>query len=498
MIAIRRAGHRLLIFIGIVCATSWLPSRSAVAQSASCDPTTPQALNLRTFQKAASAYVSQLPRPQAASALLVCLKHGNSELAETLMLYKFRLRARVRNVEAVRAAFLHYVINTGEPKLSGDSLPDLERLAQTYRQSLPPPPDGREADAARECGDLPPTLRMLRCVGRVANRQRYGRDDVIPVSLLEFGVPAAGYSLFNATRMAEMSDLSYWDSARISEQLRRSGYTRTTEITDPATDTSAFVATKDKVVVLAFRGTSGFKNFITDLDGRRAAADWAKGTMHNGFKSALDAVWLQIKSALTPYKDRPIWLTGHSLGAALAQLAALRLQAEGYSVHSVYTFGTPRTGDSDFVADYNRRLGAQSFPHVNARDLVTRVPPLSLGFHTAGNTNMMRFTGPKHDMERQSLEPADSPTAPGDWQRGAVRSISETTEFLPTALRPQALRSVAFATPPESNFYSARFNSGPFADHSSGEYLFKLVCATIEYELWPMERRQSNHRGGTP
>ena len=247
MIAIRRTGQ--LILIGIVCATSWLPSRSAVAQSASCDPTIPQALDLRTFQKAANAYVSQLPRPHAASGLLVCLRHGNSELAETLLLYKFRLHAQARDVETVRAAFLHYVINTGEPKLSGDSLPDLEQLAQAYRQSLPPPPDKREADAARECGDLPPTLLRLRCVGRVANRQRYGRDDVIPVSLLEFSVPAVGYSLLNATRMAEMSDLSYWDSTRIGEQLRRSGYTRVAEITDPATDTSAFVATRDKVVV---------------------------------------------------------------------------------------------------------------------------------------------------------------------------------------------------------------------------------------------------------
>jgi hypothetical protein len=98
MIAIRRACHRLLILIGIFCAASGVPSRSAMAETASCDPTTPQTLNLRTFQKAAHAYASQLPRPQAASGLLLCLKQGNSELAETLMLYKARLHPQARDV----------------------------------------------------------------------------------------------------------------------------------------------------------------------------------------------------------------------------------------------------------------------------------------------------------------------------------------------------------------------------------------------------------------
>ena len=47
------------------------------------------------------------------------------------------------------------------------------------------------------------------------------------------------------------------------------------------------------------------------------------------------------------------------------------------------------------------------------------------------------------------------------------------------------------AAAPVANLYSATFQRGPLDDHGSFEYLFKLVCASIEYDLWPAEDRQS-------
>ena len=160
-------------------------------------------------------------------------------------------------------------------------------------------------------------------------------------------------------------------------------------------------------------------------------------------------------------------------------------------MHSVYTFGTPRIGDEPFVADYDRRLGARTFPHVNARDLVTRVPPLKLGFRATASAKIRQFTGPGHEMKEQPGEPADSPGPAGDWRAAVMKSIGKTTAFLPDALRPQALLAAVPAAPPTANMYSATFQRGPLDDHGSFEYVFKLVCATIEYELWPVENRQS-------
>jgi triacylglycerol lipase len=490
---VRRSFLHLLSSIGFVHACFWLSAGWAAAEGVACDSIAPEALNLRTFHKAADAYANLLSQPAAASALLVCLQHRNRELAETLMLHQRRLREPVRSDMEVEGAFLHYVINTNAPKLSDQESADLQRLARTYRQSLllAAEPD---AEAVGSCGPLPWTLSGLRCIGQRANRTRYGRDDVVPVHLIEFDASAEGYSTRNATWMSEMSALAYWGADLIGEQLRRWGYARIAEITDRATDTNGFMAVKDNVLVLSFRGTSGFKNFLTDGGIRRVRTDWAAGRVHHGFKSALDAVWPQITSNLGPPQAQPkdIWLTGHSLGAALAQLAALRLTKAGYRVRSVFTFGTPRIGDMEFVADYDRRLGPLSFPHINARDVVTRVPPSALGFHATASAKIRQFTGPGHELKQLSDEPSDGSGVSADWRSVVRRSIDKTTAFLPSALRPPALRSTRQAAPVTANLYSATFERGPLDDHGSFEYLFKLVCASIEYELWPIENRQSS------
>jgi len=97
-------------------------------------------------------------------------------------------------------------------------------------------------------------------------------------------------------------------------------------------------------------------------------------------------------------------------------------------------------------------------------------------------------------MQEQSGEPADGAEAPADWRGVVLRSIGKTTAFLPSALRPSTLRMTRPVAPPTANLYSTSFERGPLDDHGSFEYLFKLVCASIEYDLWPIEDRQSSAR----
>jgi pimeloyl-ACP methyl ester carboxylesterase len=82
-------------------------------------------------------------------------------------------------------------------------------------------------------------------------------------------------------------------------------------------------------------------------------------------------VWADVTEALSlAHAVRP-WFTGHSLGGALATLAADR---HGDSA-AVYTFGSPLVGDDAFAAGFNNRHEGRSFRYVNGDDLVTRVPP---------------------------------------------------------------------------------------------------------------------------
>jgi len=128
-------------------------------------------------------------------------------------------------------------------------------------------------------------------------------------------------------------------------------------------------------LVLAFRGTEFDKiadqvsNFYTTphvLDAKQ------KITIHSGFWQAYSAVEADINSALQQQDiaHLPLYISGHSLGGALAIVAAYRLEQERL-ISACYTYGSPRVG--------NFRLGevikTPIYRHVHASDLVPRLPP---------------------------------------------------------------------------------------------------------------------------
>lgn len=118
--------------------------------------------------------------------------------------------------------------------------------------------------------------------------------------------------------------------------------------------------------VLVFRGTSGrLTNWLTNLD--LIMRPWPTGgKVHRGFKSSFMALWDAVDAALRRV-EKPLFYTGHSLGGALATLAA--------SLHppqAVYTFGAPRIGDAAFAASLS---GVPIFNVSNPRDIVPELPP---------------------------------------------------------------------------------------------------------------------------
>jgi triacylglycerol lipase len=88
-----------------------------------------------------------------------------------------------------------------------------------------------------------------------------------------------------------------------------------------------------------------------------------------------------------------LWCTGHSLGGALAVLAAAHLLAEGHRVNGLYTFGQPRVGDETFATECVNRLAKQYFRFVNNNDTVTRVAPRVLGYAHTGEVRYIDTDG---------------------------------------------------------------------------------------------------------
>jgi triacylglycerol lipase len=91
--------------------------------------------------------------------------------------------------------------------------------------------------------------------------------------------------------------------------------------------------------------------------------------------------------------NKPVFLTGHSLGAALATLAVARWHDIGRRVNAVYTFGQPRTGDHTFARHFNFAFMPTTFRIVNHNDLVTRISPRSFGYSHLGTFKYLTIDG---------------------------------------------------------------------------------------------------------
>ncbi|MGI0483987.1 lipase family protein [Pantanalinema rosaneae CENA516] len=145
--------------------------------------------------------------------------------------------------------------------------------------------------------------------------------------------------------------------------------------------TQALITGNDRLLILAFRGTerSALKDWMTNIDVAQIP-DFG-GNVHRGFTLALYSVLHQIQSTLTRFRDnhQPLFITGHSLGGALATLATVILEEMNYSVQATYTFGSPRVGDRSFSQAFDQKFWFRTFRFVNHNDVVTRVAPRQFG-----------------------------------------------------------------------------------------------------------------------
>ena len=132
-----------------------------------------------------------------------------------------------------------------------------------------------------------------------------------------------------------------------------------------------FVAAQQDMIVVSFRGTVSVGNALTDAETALIRHGLFPGLVHYGFCRAAEAVYPAVRTLLRVFpRHLRIWVTGHSLGGAMASLVSHRLAEDGYPVRAVYTYGSPRAGDHQFRAAY--RLPNYRF--VNDNDLVPHLP----------------------------------------------------------------------------------------------------------------------------
>ena len=101
------------------------------------------------------------------------------------------------------------------------------------------------------------------------------------------------------------------------------------------------------------------------------------GQVHQGFFDALNELWPlmwpQIQNRLAASPGKPVYITGHSKGGAIAPLAAMLCQAAGLAPY-VCTFAAARCGDQTFANGYDAAV-THSVRYEFQDDIVPHLPP---------------------------------------------------------------------------------------------------------------------------
>ena len=172
-------------------------------------------------------------------------------------------------------------------------------------------------------------------------------------------------------------------------------------IQDSKTQTAAFVATHlgKKQIVAVFRGTQSVQSFIKDIQIIKTRPDFivpelpSNVRIHGGFNHAYSTIKTQTRQSVlklaNQYPDYEIVFTGHSLGGAMATLAAVDFHIQTGGVYddrvSVITFGQPRIGNKDWALYVNSLpFSGKIFRIVKDADPVAQLPPRLLQYVHGG------------------------------------------------------------------------------------------------------------------
>jgi pimeloyl-ACP methyl ester carboxylesterase len=200
----------------------------------------------------------------------------------------------------------------------------------------------------------------------------------------------------NALVLAKACDLAYLSEATGIERFRAEMGLEARLIS--VNNTQVYVAQNDESIVVAFRGSEapntldGFKDWLltnannylilpSGQSGTEFASAGVGARFHRGFLDALQMVWAALSAevaAAIEAKERAVWVTGHSLGGALALLAAWRFTRNFIAVQEVVTFGAPMIGNQAAAEAFGREMPGKIFRYVDLEDLVPHLPSVSL------------------------------------------------------------------------------------------------------------------------
>jgi triacylglycerol lipase len=218
------------------------------------------------------------------------------------------------------------------------------------------------------------------------------------VEALRLPTLRGAYSDRTAALMAYLAQFAYDKRIEakgvvsLPDELAQLDFQKITSFHNGMTNGWAYVAEGKDLIALSFRGTASIQDWGTDFRARLSHPENTDQQLrvHEGFYRAftkLDEGALGIQDKIDSIKQSanglvPIYITGHSLGGALTQIAGAVLG--GDQIAACYTFGSPRVGNAYF----DLWVKVPSYRVMNYADIVPQVP-LPIVYRHSGDPRYM-------------------------------------------------------------------------------------------------------------
>ena len=188
---------------------------------------------------------------------------------------------------------------------------------------------------------------------------------------------------------AELSMVAYLPESEVLKAAKILGFDSIIYYDRDGSQAYSFINETDHVI--ACRGTepNEWNDVRADLDAATAVAETI-GRVHRGFKREVDDIWPILEESLKS-NDKTLWFTGHSLGGAMATICAGRCMLSHIKSNptQIYTFGSPRVGDKRYI----NFVKVDHIRWVHNNDIVTKVPPVWLGYRHTGEEHYLNAEG---------------------------------------------------------------------------------------------------------
>lgn len=264
-----------------------------------------------------------------------------------------------------------------------------------------------------------------------------------------------------AEKMAECCTLAYLPPIEAVPAFQNLGFDRVEPMF--ADSMAGYIVFVEDAAIVIFRGTDDNTDWFVNLDS--LTTQTPHGPIHRGFQKSYLLLYPQVAKILHERKPKHLWITGHSLGGALAIACAYDLhQSKEQEIAGVLTFGQPMLVGQSLATYIDEEFYGKYIHFVNGSDIVPRVVP---SLRHCGTLVWFKSDGMHRSRPKRVSYGADSSMSLIQSEDLAIPPLSES-EFesekdrLKAANMPKAL----------SNDQPIYEGNSPFiADHSMELYL---------------------------